>query len=466
MATIAVIGGGPKAAALAAKVDVLRHHSPYPVPQVVIYEQAALGASWVGGNGYTDGLQPLCTLAERDLGFPYQTLYGGGVAEDLFAQYSWHAFAVREGLGPAGYEQWVLHGRQPPAHSDFAAYLSSSIARSGALLHHGKVTGLDHDPGTNQWVISWADRIGVPQHHRHDAVVVTGSGPALRALAGAFDSSGTRNPRVFDGISFWIELDEIAKILAAEAVDDRRVVLVGAGGTAAAIAYWFVRARIDVPITVIGREPTLYARHPGYFEDRLFSDETAWAALPDHARDEFVRRLTTGVVWDYVLKNIDTARISYQCADAAGFKTLAGPHLGMYPDVQVDVRAAVPRGATPPTSVTAQDAAVFVDARGFNRWWFESLLPARLAGHLARPHPAAEQAILAGVDDALRLGAPFPAGLHTPMLASRQGPAASNLMALGWMSDRILRAFVPPPTPSVIGGTGVPAGPAHRSGIP
>lgn len=134
MASIAVIGGGPKAAALAAKAAVLAHHSPHSVPRIVIYERQAVGANWVGGHGYTDGLQPLCTLAERDLGFPYQPLFSKAVAEALFAEYSWQAFAVREGLGPAGYEQWVLHGRPPPAHGDFAAYVDSSIRRSAAAL--------------------------------------------------------------------------------------------------------------------------------------------------------------------------------------------------------------------------------------------------------------------------------------------------------------------------------------------
>ena len=76
-----------------------------------------------------------------------------------------------------------------------------------------------------------------------------------RALAGAFDSSGKRNPQVFDGISFWTELDEIAKILAAEAVDDRRVVLVGAGGTAAAIAYWFATRASVCPSPSLAGSP-------------------------------------------------------------------------------------------------------------------------------------------------------------------------------------------------------------------
>jgi mycobactin lysine-N-oxygenase len=450
MASIAVIGGGPKAAAIAVKAHVLSIHSPHPVPKVTIYERTAFAAAWTGGNGYTDGLQPLCTLAERDLGFPYAKAYGVDVAEAMFARYSWQSFGVQAGSGRVRYEQWVLHGRRPPAHLDFARYLDWAIRASGAGHVHGTVTGLVHDAASHRWKVTWKDATGRPHTDAHDAVVVTGSGPPVRPFPGAFDASNVRNPRVFDGVSFWSELDEIGKILAAESLDARKVVLIGAGGTAAAIAHWFVRARIDVPVVIIGREPTLYARHPGYFEDRLFSDDAAWGALPAHVRDEFVRRLTTGVVWSYVLENLDDANLAYTCADAVGFRALPGGFpTGLYPEVQLDIRPTVPDGAPPSTAIRPEDGAVFVDARGFDRWWFTSLLPPALAGLLARPNQAAA---MASIDDALRLAAPFPPGLHVPMVASRQGPAAGNLMALGWMSDRILRAFVSPPTPLAGGG--------------
>jgi PAS domain S-box-containing protein len=47
------------------------------------------------------------------------------------------------------------------------------------------------------------------------------------------------------------------------------------------------------------------------------------------------------------------------------------------------------------------------------------------------------------VTRALALASPFPyPGLHVPMRASMAGPGAANLMALGWMSDRILRPYL------------------------
>jgi mycobactin lysine-N-oxygenase len=73
---LAVIGGGPKGAAIAAKAAALSA-AGYDAPKITIYEPHSLGASWTGRFGYTDGLQLLCT-------------FGEAVAEYLFAEYSWH----------------------------------------------------------------------------------------------------------------------------------------------------------------------------------------------------------------------------------------------------------------------------------------------------------------------------------------------------------------------------------------
>src|SRR5260221_2211784 len=125
---LAVIGGGRKGAAIAAKAAALRA-ARYDAPTVTIYEPHSLGASWSGRFGYTDGMQLLCTLAERDLGYPYDArTFGEAVAEHLFAEYSWHRFSVYAGE----YGNWVLRGRRPQAHRDFARYIEYAIQKSGA----------------------------------------------------------------------------------------------------------------------------------------------------------------------------------------------------------------------------------------------------------------------------------------------------------------------------------------------
>jgi mycobactin lysine-N-oxygenase len=280
--------------------------------------------------------------------------------------------------------------------------------------------------------------VNVPPKEQFDGVVVTGSGTPLPRLSGGV------NPRVFDGHSFWLNLPQILSLLQNDPAPS--VAIIGAGGTAAAIAHWFVREQItDIPVTVIGREATLFIRTSTPFEDRLFSDEAAWAALAPHVREAFVARLTRGVVWDYVLHRLGGANnIQYRSADVRHFAPTGAPTPSSTPpaimavlDHPPDPKAPAP--ATPPAPVGFLSAAVFVYARGFDAWGFTRLLPTALAGQLAN-----RATVMGNIDYHLCVGAPFPGGLHVPMLASIQGPAAPNLMALGWMSDRILRRYVTP----------------------
>lgn len=57
---IAVVGGGAKAAALAARAHALRKEGVADIG-VTIFEQDEIGANWTGRGGYTDGAQRLCT---------------------------------------------------------------------------------------------------------------------------------------------------------------------------------------------------------------------------------------------------------------------------------------------------------------------------------------------------------------------------------------------------------------------
>ncbi len=67
---IAVVGGGPKAAAICAKAWCLNQDSRQL--RIQVFEKSGFGAAWNGRHGYTDGDQKLCTPAERDVGFPYE----------------------------------------------------------------------------------------------------------------------------------------------------------------------------------------------------------------------------------------------------------------------------------------------------------------------------------------------------------------------------------------------------------
>jgi mycobactin lysine-N-oxygenase len=273
-----------------------------------------------------------------------------------------------------------------------------------------------------------------------DGVVITGSGTPFPHLPNA-------NGRVFDGKSFWQQLPQIQSLLALD--PDPSVVIIGAGGTGAAIAHWFIQNVKTIPISIIGREPTLYTRHAGYFEDRLFTDEEVWSALPAHMRDLFISRLTSGVVWDYVMRALTSSNVKYECFSVVGYKTLSrasGP--GGMAELVAELTDAPDPGVRIFPSPVARLAAVvkkvlpatvFIDARGFDPLWFvQPLLRGALRAHLS----ASRQPLQSGVSDTLCVGGSSYRRLHIPRLASQQGPGASNLMALGWMADRILMEYI------------------------
>ena len=142
-------------------------------------EHIRLGAARRGKSSYTDGLQPVCTLAERDLGFPYDRhTFGVDVAQTMMSEFSWSAYAVRDGTDHTQYREWVLRGRQPPRHVDFAEYLERSIRLSGARHINGEVIALDYSAGLQPWKVVWKDGAS-RKAMDFDGVVITGSGSPL-----------------------------------------------------------------------------------------------------------------------------------------------------------------------------------------------------------------------------------------------------------------------------------------------
>src|SRR3546814_17456791 len=69
--TLAVIGGGPKAAAIVARAATLRELlGAAKVPDVLVFEKRAIGSAWSGDGGYSSGHLTLCSPAETDVGIP------------------------------------------------------------------------------------------------------------------------------------------------------------------------------------------------------------------------------------------------------------------------------------------------------------------------------------------------------------------------------------------------------------
>ena len=421
---LAVVGGGAKAAALVAKAYCLRQTGKADV-HVTIFESEAIGAHWDGRHGYSDGEQPLCTVAERDLGFPYDPdSFGPEVAQVMLAEFSWIAH-TNQPPAKLGYADWVSRGRRRPTHGEFAAYLRDSVARSAVEPIIGRVTGLSHRPqGWTVDVASPAQGIAGSYGPYH-GVVVTSPGPHSTRVTRPADA------RVFDGQSFWRQLGNVRDI--AEATADP-LVIIGGGGTSAAIAAWFVRAGFgDREIVIIADQPTLHTRVDNLFENRLFNDEDAWRALHRDHQKAFRDRLIRSVVWESVTEQLSEARQLVLLPGRASAITAGPPEPeGALPELLVHFRRKGQR------KDREQVAGLVVDASGFDGWWFADLLP----GNHATDVRSGKDTLARTMKADLSLDLAGMPGLHAPMVSHVWGPGYGSLMVLGAMADRILKPYV------------------------
>lgn len=432
MKKIAVIGAGPKAAALCAKADAINRFGRQL--SIRVFEKNTYGSAWNGRFGYSDGLQRLCTPPERDVGFPYERgLLNSEGVQDLFSRFSWQTFLVQQGQSSNTYRDWVDRGRKPPPHSLYAAYLRWVIKAAGSTVTFGHVTGIDHEDG--KWKITY---FGKKTRQTHtvgdfDGVVVTGPGEAIQGFQRPDDS------RITDGVAFWRDPEAFIR---QGTESDEPIVIAGSGGTAAAIAAWIARRSLDErPIIIIGNQAALFTRTESFFENSLFSDEDAWAALEPEDRIGVSQRLNRGVVW---------ASVSELLSQARNVRFRPGRVMRAYvqegvEDAPEELRVEV-RDATGPRS---DAASLVIDAAGFDTWWFANVLSTRLRRATERSGAKSEKArredLMAGMNDDLSLSLGSE-GFHAPMLSLAQGPGFASLMVLGAMSDRILRSYCDPVT--------------------
>ena len=115
MPTLAVVGAGPKGIAIAAKARAVAA-AGLDAPRVVLVERGAVAGNWSGRQGYTSGLLPLGTPAEKDVGFPYADSWGAAspAVTAAMADFSWQRHLVTHGA----YADWV---RSRPVASDAPA---------------------------------------------------------------------------------------------------------------------------------------------------------------------------------------------------------------------------------------------------------------------------------------------------------------------------------------------------------
>ncbi|HEU4362028.1 MAG TPA: NADPH-dependent L-lysine N(6)-monooxygenase MbtG [Mycobacterium sp.] len=407
--TLAVLGAGAKAVALAAKAAVLAEMG-VDVPEVVAVERTGVAANWQAVGGWTDGAQRLGTSPEKDVGFPYRSSLvprRNGELVERMTRFSWQSYLIATGQ----FVQWVDRGRPAPRHRRWSAYLRWVAEQVNMTVVHGEVDQISIDG--EQWALRTRERTV-----HADGLVITGPGQAERTLLPG-------NPRVLSIAEFWHRAGGHDRICA------ERVAVIGGGETAASILNELFGHRVST-ITVIAPQVTLFTRGEGYFENSLFSDPTDWTALTPAERRDTMARTDRGVfsasVQEALLADDRIRHLRGRVAHA------------VVRDDQVRLTLSSDRGSENFETVHGFD--LVIDGSGFDALWFVTLFSQAaldlvelgLGGPLSGDR--LEESIgydLAVTDVQPKLFLPNLAGLN-------QGPGFPNLSCLGMLSDRVLGA--------------------------
>jgi mycobactin lysine-N-oxygenase len=413
MPTLAVVGAGPKGIAIAAKARALAA-AGLEAPRVVLVDRGAVAGNWSGRQGYTSGLLPLGTPAEKDVGFPYADSWGvaSAAVTAAMADYSWPRHLIAHGA----YADWVDRGRLRPTHRQWSYYLREVAQRAQAEIAVGEVVALD--VAEPRWRIELESGEAVLA----DGLVLTGAGPPITVTG-----QPRQHPRVLDGRSYWLAERALGRQVA------QSVCVIGSGETAASVVISLLtKAHKYSSIDVVTSRGVLYSRGESYDENRFYSDPGDWPGLAESHRREFLERTDRGVFSSQAEAVLNQSR---------GFRTLAG-------------RAAQIEAGDSHVVVTVEYGSereriaydLVVVAIGFNARWFERLLGAEARRRL--------EVALAGAELERRIEfdlsvAGLRPPLHLPLMAGlTQGPGFPNLSCLGLLSDRILRRYVTPGEPA------------------
>ncbi len=411
--TLAIIGAGPKAVAVAAKAAVLRDMG-IPVPQVVAVERTAVAANWQSSGGWTDGNHRLGTGPEKDVGFPYRSTVAprrNAELDDAMLRHSWQAHLVATGQ----FAEWVDRGRPAPAHRKWAQYLRWVADNVGMDVVRGEVTSMGVDG--SRWALRTEMDTGSTTIDA-DAVMVTGPGQAERSILPG-------NPRVLSIAQFW------HRAAAHERITAERVVVIGGGETAAAILNELFAHRVST-ITVISPQVTLFTRGEGFFENTLFSDPTNWSGLTLAERRDAIARTDRGVfsarVQDALLADDRIRHLRGRVAHAVAR------------DEQIRLTLHTDRAGESLETVHGFD--LVIDGSGADALWFTDLFTQDALDliELSLGGPMTGERLQESIGYDLAVEGLSPK-LFLPNLSGlNQGPGFPNLSCLGLLSDRVLGA--------------------------
>ncbi|ABM14624.1 MULTISPECIES: NADPH-dependent L-lysine N(6)-monooxygenase MbtG [Mycolicibacterium] len=414
--TLAVVGAGPKAIAVAAKAAELRGMG-VDVPDVVAIERSVVGANWQAVGGWTDGQHRLGTSPEKDVGFPYRSSLvprRNAELDERMMRHSWQSYLVAS----AQFADWVDRGRPAPTHLGWSRYLRWVADNIGMSVITGEVQRISTDG--RRW------ELVTPRQIVHaDGVMITGPGQAQRSIL-------PNDPRVLSIAQFW-ERAARPDLIVAE-----RVAVIGGGETAASMLNELFRHRVST-ITVISPQVTLFTRGESFFENTLFSDPTDWASLTMAERRDALGRTDRGVfsarVQDALLADDRIRHLRGRVAHAVAR------------DERIRLTLSSNRGGEALETVHGFD--LVIDGSGADSMWFEPLFSqdARDLIELALRAPLSGDALQESIGHDLSVAALTPKLFLPGLSGLTQGPGFPNLSCLGLLSDRVLGARYPDVAP-------------------
>lgn len=409
--TLAVVGAGVKAIAVAAKAAELRAMG-VPAPEVVAIERTAVAANWQAAGGWTDGQHRLGTGPEKDIGFPYQSALvarRNAELDERMMRHSWQSYLVSSGQ----FAEWIDRGRPAPTHKRWSQYLTWVASNIGMRVRTGDVTeiGLQYTDDATRWELG--TREGVVHA---DALMITGPGQAERSLLPG-------NPRVLSIAQFW------HRAAQNELISADRVAVIGGGETAGTMLDELFRHRVST-ITVISPQVTLFTRGEGFFENSLYSDPIHWAGLTPAEKRDAMNRTDRGVfsvrVQDALLADDRIRHLRGRVAHAVAR------------DERIRLTLQTERGGERLETVHGFD--LVIDGSGANAMWFVPLLRQEALDvlELGLGGPLTADSIAESIGYDLSVDDVYPK-LFLPGLAGlTQGPGFPNLSCLGRLSDRVL----------------------------
>jgi mycobactin lysine-N-oxygenase len=419
--TLAVVGAGAKAVAVAAKAAEL-HEMGVEVPEIVAVERTCVAANWQADGGWTDGQHRLGTSPEKDVGFPYRSscpaLRAGAQApgrnaelDERMTRHSWQSYLIATGQ----FAEWVDRGRPAPTHRRWSRYLRWVADNCGMTIVSGEVTGIsvDNTAATPRWALHTSETAVLA-----DGVMITGPGQPERSLLPG-------NPRVLSIAQFW------HRAAGNELISAERVAVIGGGETAASMLNELFRHRVST-ITVISPGVTLFTRGEGFFENMLFSDPTGWTGLTLDERRDALARTDRGVfsarVQDALLSDDRIRHLRGRVAHAVAR------------DSRIRLTLNTNQGGENLETVHGFD--LVIDGSGADALWFVPLLGQDALDllELSLGRLLTGDALQESIGDDLAITGVTPKLFLPGLSGLTQGPGFPNLSCLGLLSDRILGA--------------------------